>query len=109
MQLRHCIVIVLATLALGAAPPGMRGDAPQDSTWGRFKSGALRLLPGGDRTNAQPLPIGQDHPVGQPSMKPDPRVRPATAVTVEPRRRGLFGRERRPQRTLSDYMAWEKP
>jgi hypothetical protein len=132
MKLQPWLMLILAALLMAAAPP-MRQAAPP-SAWDKLKSGAQRLLPKAParQQSAQPRELpntttraGRSGSVlsGQPSnVRHDPQVRPATAVeTARPKpplaarsarkasRPGLFSREKRPSRTLSQYMAEEKP
>lgn len=98
MKLRKCVVVLLAIAALGAGPPPGVQPAAQPSAWNKLKSGAKRLLPGAD---AEPAARSQVHY--------DEQVQPATAVATQPRRRSFFKSQQSPRRTLSEYMAWEKP
>lgn len=105
----------LATNASQAAPPqqraAMQPAAPQ-STWSKLKSGVLRVLPGAEDGAPTLLPDSQ------PAMRRDGQVRPASAnqpIARPPQparkasRRGLFSRKGTPGRTVSEYMAQEKP
>lgn len=105
MKLREYVVVLLAVAALGAGPPpqvppAQRLPPEPPSAWNKLKSGARRLLP------------GAESPAAQGDVRYDDQVRQATAVApqpVQPRRRPFFKGPVQPKRTLSEYMAWEKP
>ncbi len=98
MKLRKCVVVFLDVAALGAGPPSREQPAPQPSAWSKLKSGATRLLPGAG-----------GEPGGRSQVRYDDQVKPATAIAPQPRRRSFFKAPQQPRRTLSEYMAWEKP
>lgn len=98
MKLRKCVVVLLAMAVLGASPPPGVPPAPQPSAWSKLKSGAKRLIPG-----------TATEQTSQPKVRYDDQVRPATAVAPQPRRRSFFKSPQQPRRSLSEYMAWEKP
>ncbi len=134
MKFQRYAVPGLALLLMAAAPPSApRAEFP--STWSRIVAGAKRFVhdPLGRAQSAPPTLPPQLEIDGQRTgsafagkpQKPsrDEQVRPATAVEKEaldapakkvsrPRkspRTSIFSRERRPSRTLSEYMAEEKP
>jgi hypothetical protein len=118
-----CLALSFAPLLLAdkavAAPPqsraGIQSEAPQQSAWSKLKSGVLRVLPGADDDAAASLANSQQ------SVRRDAQVRPANAnqpvppqaappaATRKSPRRGLFARKGPPGRTVSEYMAQEKP
>jgi hypothetical protein len=131
MKLRPWLMLLLATLLMAAAPP-VRQAPP--STWDKLKSGAQRLLPraparpqsasqrslpdaainagrSGSALSGQPANVRRDQQVRQATAVEAARPKPVPAAhsTRKPSRPGLFSREKRPSRTLSQYMAQEKP
>ena len=133
-QYQVCAVLALAVLLTAAAPPSaQQGEFP--STWSRIVAAAKRFArdPLG-RTPTEPPTLPPQLEIdGQragsvlsqqsPQARRDQQVKPATAVetvvsappakkVARPQkavRTSLFSRDRRPTRTISEYMAEEKP
>ena len=133
MKFQTWFILLLATQLMAAAPPLRQPAAP--SAWEKLKNGAQRLIPksptrsqSSQRSTHMPpeIEINSDRVgsalTGQSSdLRRDTQVRPATAVeslphapgaarkSKKPPRPALLTREKRPARTLSQYMAEEKP
>ena len=132
MKFQPLLILLLATQLMAAAPPVQ--PPATASTWDKIKNGALRLVPkaptpsqSGQRTSHVPpeFEVETDRAGSALGSQPadvrrDAQVRQATAVEKVPRaatatrskktsRPARFSREKRPSRTLSQYMAEEKP
>jgi hypothetical protein len=132
MKLQPWLMLLLATLLMAAAPPVRQAASP--SAWDKLKNSAQRLLPkasvrpqsaqqrnlpdasvnsgrSGSALSGQPANMRRDPQVRQATVVEPARPKPAPAAhgTRRPSRSGLFSREKRPSRTLSQYMAQEKP
>lgn len=127
MKLTSLAIVALAVLTMAAAPQEeSRGG--HRSAWSGLVEGAKSFVhnPFGLVHREQPQAAAgrgagmPDPRKAQPRGTPrsaavrDGRVRPATATAVanEParsKRATLFSRHKRPSRTISEYMAQEKP
>jgi hypothetical protein len=106
MKRKSGMLVALAILALAAAPP------PEPS--GKGQSGWSRLVEGAKSA----IHLGRDEPRAT-KRRVDPAVRQATASqprvsgagssSASTKRGGWFSRPQRQKRTLSEYMAQEKP
>ncbi len=135
MKSQRLIVFALAVLLMAAAPPiAPRPAAP--SWWSRIVAGAKQFVhdplgslhspprslpPEPDLLDADNRRAGSALAPPSPALQRDALVRPAAAVEkVTPpaaplrkpqktAKRSLFSRNRSPSRTVSEYMAEEKP
>jgi hypothetical protein len=135
MKFKPWLMLLLATFLMAAAPPSRPPATP--SAWDKIKSSAKRLLPHPEapkpltqrkvqappRAGASANRSASELSAQEPAVRRDPQVQQATAIEKpapraaaasrpqqrKPVKPSLFSREKRPTRTLSQYMAEEKP
>ena len=136
MKSRQFVILVVASLMMAAAPPSAQYMPARGypSAWDRFVEGTKRFLHdplGRHRADPRALPPDLDADsldnrragsvFAPKTMKRDDQVRQATATDeapakvappvkpTKPQLRSLFSRKRGPSRTVSEFMAEEKP
>ena len=124
MKPKQWAILLLAMWLMAAAPPDQR-YVPPTSLWSRFVAAAKRLVhvpfgqPRHEPANWNAPRAGSvlstSPPEHEATVRRDDDVRQATAVepaaeaTRTARKPWLFSRPERPSRTVSDFMAEEKP
>ncbi|REK07169.1 MAG: hypothetical protein DWQ37_21710 [Planctomycetota bacterium] len=107
-------MIGLAVLAMAAAPPATVQHAPP-SGWNRFVAGAKGFFrnPLGTRRSTPNMPAPDDTVVPELTLPPEHGTPQVPTTPRRPVRRAswidFLKRQRRASRTVSEYMAEEKP